>query len=65
MNDPTTPINRATVVFEAAPEPALRCSHCHAVVTDADADCPTCDSPLDWGASVDALTAWQKSSVTT
>jgi Zn finger protein HypA/HybF involved in hydrogenase expression len=55
-----TPIDRATVVFESEPEPALRCSHCRAVVTDADAECPACESPIDWGASTDALHAWEQ-----
>jgi uncharacterized paraquat-inducible protein A len=58
--DAITPIDRATVVYESVPEQALRCSHCHAVVTDADAECPGCESPIDWGASTDALRAWQQ-----
>jgi hypothetical protein len=57
-----TPAGRALAVFEPSPDPVLRCSHCGSVVTDDDADCPTCTSPLDWGASVTALRAWQKSS---
>ena len=56
-----TPNYRATVVFEAEPDPTLRCSHCGSNVTDDDADCPTCASPLDWGASLAALRAWEKS----
>ncbi len=55
------PAVRATAVFEAEPEPVLRCSHCESVITDDDAECPTCDSPLDWGASYRELTAWQES----
>ena len=55
-----TPADRATAFFDPGPEPALRCSHCGDMVTDADAECPTCDSPIDWGASSDALRAWAK-----
>jgi hypothetical protein len=57
---PITPAGRATAVFEADPEPLLRCSHCTAVITDDDAHCPTCDSPLDWGASIADYREWQK-----
>ena len=57
---PITPIDRTTVVFDPDPEPALRCGHCGDAVTDADAECPTCDSPIDWGASSDALHAWEQ-----
>jgi hypothetical protein len=53
-----TPAERATAVFDPGPEPALRCSHCGDMVTDADAECPTCDTPIDWGASSEALRAW-------
>jgi uncharacterized OB-fold protein len=56
-----TPADRATAVFDAGPEPTLRCSHCGDAITDADADCPTCDTPLDWGASSAALRAWSAS----
>jgi rubrerythrin len=56
-----TPADRATVTFEAEPVAALRCSHCGHLVTDDDAECPTCDSPLDWGASGAALRAWDQS----
>jgi hypothetical protein len=60
MNDaPPAPADRATAVFEAAPTPSLRCSHCGAGVTDADAECPTCETPLDWGSSSDALRAFE------
>jgi hypothetical protein len=55
------PALRATAVFEAEPRPALRCSHCESEITDDDAECPTCDSPIDWGASFRALSAWQDS----
>jgi rubrerythrin len=58
---PIAPAVRATAVFEPEPDPVLRCSHCNSVITDDDAECPTCDSPLDWGASYGALTAWQQS----
>jgi len=62
MNDAAiTPTDRATAVFESEPDPVLRCSHCSSAVTDADAECPTCESPIDWGASSDALRAWQQS----
>ena len=56
-----SPAGRATVAFVAEPAPVLRCSHCGAEVTDDDADCPTCTTPLDWGASRAALQAWQAS----
>ena len=55
MNDTTHPTDRATIVFEHGPKPALRCSHCAGEVSDADPECPACESPLDWGASADAL----------
>jgi hypothetical protein len=57
-----TPTDRAIAVFESEPHPALRCSHCESVITDDDAVCPTCESPIDWGASIKALRAWQQSS---
>jgi rubrerythrin len=53
-----TPADRATAVFDPGPDPTLRCSHCGDMISDADAECPTCDSPLDWGASSDALRAY-------
>jgi hypothetical protein len=56
-----TPADRATAVFEPEPEPTLRCSHCGDAISDADADCPTCDTPIDWGASGAALRAWNES----
>ena len=49
------PCVRATAVFESEPRPTLRCSHCESEITDDDAECPTCDSPIDWGASFRAL----------
>jgi hypothetical protein len=55
------PAVRATVMFEPGPVPMLRCSHCSAQLTDDDADCPMCDTPIDWGASLAALRAWQRS----
>jgi Zn finger protein HypA/HybF involved in hydrogenase expression len=61
MKKTTTPVDRTMIVFEAEPSPALRCSHCGAAVTDADAECPTCESPIDWGASGDALRSWEQS----
>jgi hypothetical protein len=63
MNDTSaiSPTGRATAVFEAEPQPSLRCSHCESVITDDDATCPTCESPIDWGASMAALRAWQRS----
>lgn len=61
MSETPTPIDRATVVFEPDPSPSLRCSNCGGGVTDADADCPTCESPIDWGASAAALRAWEQS----
>ncbi|MCD9625686.1 hypothetical protein [Rhabdothermincola salaria] len=56
-----TPIGRVTAVFEPDTDPNLRCSHCDSVMTDDDAQCPTCDSPIDWGASHAALRDWTKS----
>jgi Zn finger protein HypA/HybF involved in hydrogenase expression len=56
-----TPADRATVIFEPEPDPVLRCSHCGHLVADADAECPTCESPIDWGASSGALRAWEQS----
>jgi len=63
MTDPPAiaPAVRATAVFVLEPAPELHCSHCESVITDDDAECPTCDSPIDWGASYRALTAWQDS----
>ena len=55
------PEGRAAAVYEAAPAPTLKCSHCGSVITDDDADCPTCTTPIDWGASLKALRAWQQS----
>ena len=53
------PAIRATAEFGAAPAPALHCSNCHSTVTDDDPECPTCESPIDWTASADALRAWK------
>ena len=55
-----SPEGRAAVVYEAEPAPTLKCSYCGSVVTDDDADCPTCTTPIDWGSSVKALRAWQQ-----
>jgi hypothetical protein len=55
------PVDRATAVFEPEPAPSLRCSNCHEAVTDDDPECPTCDSPIDWGASAPALRSLQQS----
>ncbi len=56
-----SPAGRALAVYDAQPTPALKCSHCESVITDDDADCPTCTTPIDWGASRKALQAWQES----
>jgi Zn finger protein HypA/HybF involved in hydrogenase expression len=56
---PFTSVGRVTAELVATP-PSLRCSHCEGELTDDDAQCPRCDSPIDWGASIDALRAWQK-----
>ncbi len=53
------PLDRTTVVFATDPTPALRCAHCGSEVTDADPECPGCESPIDWGASDEALRAWE------
>jgi len=58
------PVDRATAVFESSPAPMLRCSNCAATVTDDDPECPTCDSPIDWGASADALRALREHGTT-
>ena len=62
MDDAPTmsPAGRATAVFEPEPVASLTCSHCGAVLTDDDADCPACLTPIDWGASMKALRAWQQ-----
>ncbi len=56
-----SPAGRTVVNFESDPAPQLVCDHCGSTVTDDDADCPTCTTPLDWGASRAALQAWQAS----
>jgi endogenous inhibitor of DNA gyrase (YacG/DUF329 family) len=61
MTDAITPTDRATAVFDPELAPGLRCSHCGGAVTDADAECPTCESPIDWGASSEALRSWELS----
>ena len=60
MTDTPTmsPAGRATARFEPEPVPALRGSHCGAELTDDDADCPICTTPIDWGASRVALQEW-------
>ena len=58
--DAVTPTDRTTAVFVTHPEPALQCSHCGGLVSDDDAECQTCDSPIDWGASAEALRAWER-----
>jgi hypothetical protein len=59
-----SPAGRATAVFATEPTAHLQCSHCGAEVTDDDADCPTCTTPLDWGASRVALQEWYAQSRT-
>lgn len=63
MNETPTmsPAGRALAVYEPEPTPTLKCSHCASVITDDDADCPTCTTPIDWGASRKALQAWAAS----
>jgi uncharacterized OB-fold protein len=61
MTDAITPTDRATAVFDPERGSELRCSHCGSAVTDADAECPTCESPIDWGASSEALRSWELS----
>jgi hypothetical protein len=62
MTDTPTmsPAGRATAVFAADPVPSLHCSHCDAELTDDDADCPRCTTPIDWGASRVDLQTWQE-----
>jgi hypothetical protein len=52
------PVGRVTAVYRAEPVPTLLCSHCQGEMTDDDAHCPTCDSPIDWGASFRDLKEW-------
>ena len=59
MADPVAPVDRATAVFDPEQASELRCSHCDGVVTDDDPECPTCESPIDWGASSEALRSWE------
>ena len=56
------PVGRVLAVYRAEPAPALVCSHCDGEMTDDDAHCPTCDSPIDWGASFGALKEWNAAS---
>jgi hypothetical protein len=58
-NPGMSPDGRAEAVFVSEPEPGLRCSWCQGVITDDDADCPTCTTPLDWGSSYKVLKQWQ------
>lgn len=51
---------RATAEYSADPAPTLLCSNCNHTVTDDDPECPTCESPIDWTASDDALHAWKE-----
>jgi hypothetical protein len=55
------PVDRATAELCVGPDPSLCCSNCGGPITDADADCQTCESPIDWGASQKALMQWQQS----
>jgi len=59
MTDAITPADRATAVFDPELDSELHCSQCGAAVTDDDPECPTCESPIDWGASTEALRTWQ------
>ncbi len=54
------PALRATAEFSADPAPLLHCSNCSEPLTDDDPECPTCDSPIDWSASSEALRAWKE-----
>jgi hypothetical protein len=54
-----TPTDRATAVFDADVDAQLRCSHCGGGLSDDDPECPTCESPIDWGASQEALRLWE------
>lgn len=54
-----TPTDRATAVFDPELDSELHCSQCGGAVTDDDPECPTCESPIDWGASTEALRTWQ------
>lgn len=53
------PATRATAEFAAEPSPSLHCSNCSEAITDDDPECPTCDSPIDWTASAEALRTWK------
>jgi hypothetical protein len=59
MIDAITPADRVTAVFDPESDSELHCSYCGAAVTDDDPECPTCDSPIDWGSSAAALRTWQ------
>ena len=52
-------VDRTTAVLDPLREATLRCAHCGASLTDDDAECPKCESPIDWGASDVALRAWR------
>lgn len=60
--DVPPPVDRALVEYDEQASTGLRCSNCRGEVTDADADCPTCESPIDWGASADALRRQEQAS---
>jgi hypothetical protein len=56
---PGMPPAPATVLFDRSRDADLHCSACDAVVADDDAECPSCDAPLNWGASIAALREWE------
>jgi len=53
-----SPDGRCEAVLVTEPEVVLQCSWCEGVITDADADCPTCTTPIDWGSSFKVLKAY-------
>lgn len=54
-----SPDGRCEVVLVTEPEVVLTCSWCEGVLTDDDADCPHCTTPIDWGSSFKVLKEYQ------
>lgn len=58
-NPGMSPDGRCEAVLVTEPAPVLVCSWCKGGITDEDADCPTCSTPIDWGSSFKVLKQWQ------
>jgi hypothetical protein len=54
-----SPDGRCEAVLVTEPAPVLVCSWCQGELTDDDADCPSCSTPIDWGSSFKVLKEWQ------